>query len=257
MALDILPIQALRDNYIWTLINRSNNYAICVDPGESQPLLDCLEREKAKLAAILITHHHWDHTNGIKDIIKHHDVPVYGPKKEHIPHLTYPLSENDIVQIKELEISFKIIEIPGHTKGHIAYYGQKMLFCGDTLFTAGCGRIFEGTTEQMFESLHKLASLPKDTLIYCGHEYTENNLHFALALEPNNENLQQRLKQTENLRQKKQATVPAQLEIERLTNPFLRSHEKSICQAAEKFSGKELRTPIEVFAEIRNWKNHF
>ena len=257
MVLDILPIQALRDNYIWTLINRSNNCAVCVDPGESKPLLQRLDKEKAKLVAILITHHHWDHTNGIKEIIKHYDVPVYGPKKEHIPDLSTRLIENDLVEIEELGLSLKTIEIPGHTKGHIAYYGQEMLFCGDTLFTAGCGRIFEGTTEQMFNSLNKLASLPKETLIYCGHEYTENNLHFALTLEPDNENLQQRLSQTQSLRQKERATVPAPIEIERLTNPFLRSHEKSIRQAAEKFSGKQLPTPIEVFAEIRNWKNNF
>lgn len=257
MAIDVLPIQALKDNYIWTLLNRDNNYAVCVDPGESLPLIKWLETEKVKLAAILITHHHWDHTNGIKGLVKRYSIPVYGPQKEDIPYMSTPLSEGDAVKIEELGLSFKVIEIPGHTKGHIAYYGQEMLFCGDTLFTAGCGRIFEGTTEQMFDSLSKLSSLPEDTLIYCGHEYTENNLTFALTVEPDNKRLQQRLSQTQKLRQKQQATVPAPLAIEKLTNPFLRSHEKSIRLAAEKFSSKQLQTPIEVFAEIRNWKNHF
>jgi len=257
MHFQIIPVPALRDNYIWTLINRDNQSAVCVDPGEAQPVLTALKENQLNLVAILVTHHHWDHTHGIKKLLKHCPVPVYGPQKEAIPTLTHPLKEGDQVEIPELSLSLEVIEIPGHTKGHIAYYAKGILFCGDTLFTGGCGRIFEGTAEQMFNSINKLSKLPLDTLVYCGHEYTQANLKFALAVEPENTAIQERLAYVEKLRDNGKVTVPAKLGVEQATNPFLRSHIPAVKIAAERKSGQKLTTTVDIFATIRQWKNHF
>jgi len=258
MQLEILAIPAFNDNYIWTLVNRDNKCAVCVDPGEAQPVITKLTQENITLAAILVTHHHWDHTNGINELVSHYqNIPVFGPAQEAIPHITDPLSESDQVTLKMLDLELNVLDIPGHTLGHIAYYNQAMLFCGDTLFLAGCGRIFEGTVEQMYNSINKLSNLPDDVLVYCGHEYTEANLNFARAVEPDNEAISQRLQQTHALRQQNKASVPAPLRDERLTNPFLRCEQAVVRSAAEKASGKTLNTPAAVFGALRQWKNNF
>ena len=188
--MDVVPVKAFKDNYVWTL--RNATHAAVVDPGEARPVLDYLQREKLVLAAILATHHHPDHVGGIAELRRSFAVPVYGPKNEPIPTLTQPVAEGDRVAIPELGVNFSVLDIPGHTRAHIAYYGAGALFCGDTLFACGCGRLFEGTAEQMYASLAKLAALPDETKVYCGHEYTLANIGFAKAVEPGNSALEQR-----------------------------------------------------------------
>src|SRR5688572_27207263 len=182
--LDVVAVNAFKDTYVWTL--RTKTHAAVVDPGEARPVLDYLAREKLELAAILATHHHADHVGGIAELRRQFDVPVYGPRGEPIATLTDPVSEGDSVTIPALGVSFSVLDIPGHTRAHIAYYGAGALFCGDTLFACGCGRLFEGTAEQMYTSLSKLRALPDDTKVYCGHEYTLANIGFAKGVEPQN-----------------------------------------------------------------------
>src|SRR5436190_1591529 len=195
----IVPLRAFKDNYVWTL--RDATHAAVVDPGEAPPVLDYLERENLKLVAILATHHHPDHVGGIAELVKKFRVPVFGPKNEPIATLTQPVCEGDRVAIPELGLAFDVLDIPGHTRAHVAYYGAGALFCGDTLFACGCGRLFEGTPEQMYASLSKLASLPDDTKVYCGHEYTLANIGFAKAVEPGNEALERREVRDRGLRE--------------------------------------------------------
>jgi hydroxyacylglutathione hydrolase len=256
MSIQILPILAFKDNYIWCLINQDTNHCLIVDPGEAKPVLTQLKHLNLTLDAIFITHHHWDHTNGIRSVLKQHNVPVFGPAKEKIMGMTNPVDEGDKIELSNWPI-FEIIAIPGHTLGHIAYYGNNLLFCGDTLFTGGCGRLFEGTPEQMLNSLNKLAQLPDETQIYCGHEYTLANLHFAQAVEPHNAYIKERLEKTRELRQKNLPSVPSSLAEERLTNPFLRCANPEIALRVEKRTGKKLITNVEIFAYLRQWKNNF
>jgi hydroxyacylglutathione hydrolase len=253
--LDVVPVRAFKDNYIWTLRNAS--HAAVVDPGEARPVLDYLARENLKLAAILATHHHPDHVGGIAEIVAAHRAPVYGPKKEPIATLTRPVAEGDKVSVPELGVEFSVLDIPGHTRAHIAYYGAGALFCGDTLFACGCGRLFEGTAEQMFASLSKLASLPDDTKVYCGHEYTLANIGFAKAVEPGNTALKAREARDRRLREAGQPTLPSTLGEEKATNPFLRCREPAIVESANKYLGARIADPVRVFAAIRDWKNKF
>ena len=178
----VLPVPAFKDNYIWVL--RDERSAAVVDPGDAQPVLDYLARERLDLVAILATHHHPDHVGGVERLKRDHDVPVYGPRDEPIPQLTHPLAEGDRIAIAALGAQFEVLDVPGHTRAHIAYYGSKLLFCGDTLFACGCGRVFEGTPPQLHASLEKLAALPDDTLVYCAHEYTLANIRFARRSSP-------------------------------------------------------------------------
>ncbi|MHA7841552.1 MAG: hydroxyacylglutathione hydrolase [Gammaproteobacteria bacterium] len=251
----VIPIPAFKDNYIWLIINTENHTAIAVDPGDATPVLQYLDEHQLTLEALLITHHHWDHSNGISQLIKKWPIPVYGPHKENIAGVTHPLKEGDSLHFPSLHTHFDILDIPGHTAGHIAYYGPLGLFCGDTLFAAGCGRLFEGTAEQMATSLDKLAALPDTTAIYCGHEYTENNLHFAQLVEPNNQAIQMRLKAIQQLRQQQQPTLPSTIALEKSTNPFIRKEKKSVKAAAEAFSGQKLFSSAAVFGIIRAWKD--
>jgi len=252
---DIIPIPALRDNYIWLLKNAK--HGVVVDPGDAKPVLDTLEKLKLQLTGILITHHHWDHTNGIAELLQHYDVPVYAPANDAVELATELLQQDDQIHLPELDLNFRVLEIPGHTLGHIAYYGHSSVFCGDTLFTGGCGRLFEGTAEQMVNSLNTLANLPEDTFVYCGHEYTQNNLRFAKVVEPNNPNLIERIEATEKHRQQNQPTVPAPLAIELKTNPFLRCTVPSVQKAVVNHCGHKLTNTTEVFAELRRWKDEF
>ena len=253
--LDILPIRAFKDNYIWML--RSGENAVVVDPGDAQPVKDYLARNGVLLAAILATHHHPDHVGGIADLLAARAVPVYGPRTEVIPAVTHALGEGDRVGIAELGVTFSVLDVPGHTRGHIAYYGADSLFCGDTLFACGCGRLFEGTPEQMYASLQKLAALPGDTQVYCAHEYTLDNIRFARAVEPDNTALAEREKRERGRRDSGLATVPSTLAVELATNPFLRCTQPPVVASASRHSGSRLSDPIGVFAAIRGWKNHF
>src|SRR3954469_1158141 len=251
----IVPISAFKDNYVWTL--RNERYAAVVDPGEARPVLDYLRREKLELAAILATHHHPDHVGGIAELVRHYRVPVFGPKNEPIATLTHPVSEGDRISVPELAMQFEVLDIPGHTRAHIAYYAAGALFCGDTRFACGCGRLFEGTAEQMFASLSKLAALADDTQVYCGHEYTLANIGFAKAVEPGNRALGAREERDRRLRDAGKPTLPSTLADEKATNPFLRCREPAVIESANKYLGARVADPVRVFAAIRDWKNRF
>jgi hydroxyacylglutathione hydrolase len=253
--LQVVPVAAFKDNYVWTL--RSATHAAVVDPGEAKPVLDYLAREKLELAAILATHHHADHVGGIAELRARYEVPVYGPKHEPIATLTRAVAEGDTVKLPELGVSFSVLDIPGHTRAHIAYYGAGALFCGDTLFACGCGRLFEGTAEQMYASLAKLAALPDETKVYCGHEYTLANIGFAKAVEPGNRALAEREARDRKLRDAGQPTLPSTLRDEKATNPFLRCREPAVVESANKYLGSRVADPVRVFAAIRDWKNKF
>jgi hydroxyacylglutathione hydrolase len=251
---EVIPVKAFKDNYVWTL--RNATHAVVVDPGEARPVLDYLAREKLKLAAILATHHHPDHVGGIAEILVLHRAPVYGPKHEPIATLTHPVGGGDKVSLRELGVDFSVLDIPGHTRAHIAYYGGGALFCGDTLFACGCGRVFEGTAEQMYASLQKLAALPDATKVYCGHEYTLANIGFARNVEPQNESLKAREEKTRRLREGDKPTLPSTLGEEKATNPFLRCTEPAVVDSVNKYLGARVADPVRVFAAIREWKNN-
>ena len=253
--LEIVPLPAFQDNYIWTL--RRGRQAAVVDPGEARPVKAYLAREGLALAAILATHHHPDHVGGIAELVEAAAVPVFGPRGEPIPALTSPVGQGDRVEIPALGASFSVLEIPGHTRAHVAYYGLGSLFCGDTLFACGCGRVFEGTAAQMLASLSKLAALPDETRVYCGHEYTLANIRFARAVDPDNALLAAREERAKRLRDAGRPTLPSTLGEERATNPFLRCAEPVVVESANKYLGARVADPVRVFAAIRDWKNRF
>jgi len=254
---NIIPILAFQDNYIWTL--RNDQYAIVVDPGDAVPVIKYLEENKLTLLAILVTHHHRDHIGGINDLVELYNTPVYGPRREKIPHLKYPLGEGDELEFKQLNFKTKVIDIPGHTLGHIAYLWEGGMFCGDTMFTCGCGKIFEGTPEQLHHSLQRLASQPDDTLVYCTHEYTEYNTPFAQICEPSNLALKQWVGEAEALRQQNRPTVPTTLRQEKATNPFLRCTQAEIIYQIEQHNGIKLAAGDEqaAFTALRQWRDMF
>ena len=252
---DVIRIPAFKDNYIWLL--RKGASAVVVDPGVAHPVLEILEGENLMLHAILITHHHKDHQGGVASLLEYFPAAeVFGPAKESITGVTQALRGGEKISLPSLEVQMQVIAVPGHTLGHIAYFGAGSLFCGDTLFAGGCGRLFEGSPLQMHDSLTHLAALPDETLIYCGHEYTEANLRFALAVEPGNRLLRSRINEVEVLRAKGMATVPSTLAIEKATNPFLRCQEFEV-RAAAQARDPGVSDSVEVFAAIRAWKNEF
>jgi hydroxyacylglutathione hydrolase len=258
MSIEIKPIASLKDNYIWAIIDNNAREVIIIDPGDAKPVEAFLKQHSLRLSAILITHHHWDHTNGVSELKKRYNPMVYAPAHDNVKDADILLTESsDGIEFLKQSLSFSILDIPGHTLGHIAYYSPGMLFCGDTLFAAGCGRLFEGTAEQLYTSLQKMAALPNDTKVYCAHEYTLNNLRFAAVVEPNNQAIQERIDQVTALQADNLPSLPSLLAEEKLTNPFLRCNVKDVIAAAEKFAGEKLSTPVEVFAALRKWKDGF
>lgn len=261
---NIVAIPAYTDNYIWLLTSSDKKQACVIDPGQSQAVLAYLQTHSLNLTTILITHSHYDHVNGVKDLCKAFpDCKVYGPALEKFPNKQFELSDGDIVEFDLLR--FIVMDIPGHTIGHIAYSCQeeKLLFSGDTLFGIGCGRVQtigrtpKGTVEQLHQSLNRIAQLPKDTRVYCTHEYTQANLAFAKAVEPQNTLLVEHEKVVDGLLLNKKPTVPLLLKDEIEKNPFLRCHEPSIKTAVEAYSQKVLATPQDVFVQLRLWKDKF
>lgn len=253
-----IPIPALSDNYIWILRHPDDPAAIVIDPGESAPVLAALEEAKLEPAAVLITHHHGDHVGGLSDLIaRYPGIPVHGPADESVNGVTNPLRQGDTARVDALDVTFEVLDTPGHTAGHISFTGEGILACGDTLFAGGCGRVFEGTPKQMHASLQKLANLPGDTLGCCGHEYTIANLTFAEAVEPGNARIHERLETARNARSADMPTLPFRISEELETNPFLRCDVPEVRAAAEKRAGRTLESASDVFAVLRDWKNRF
>ncbi len=257
--MNVVPLKAFRDNYIWLL--RRDSDAAVVDPGDAAPVLDFLAREGLNLRAILLTHHHADHVGGVAQLVARTGARVFGPANDGVAGIDVPLAEPASVLVPGVGMEFAVLDVPGHTRGHIAYFGRdgdtRLLFCGDTLFGCGCGRLFEGSAEQMWASLSKLAALPPDTRVFCAHEYTEANLDFAFAVEPESPDLAQREERVAELRRRHLPSVPSALAEELATNPFLRVGEPAVRAAAARFRGRELSDPVEVFAALREWKNSF
>lgn len=255
----IAPIRAFSDNYIWLL--HDGRTAWVVDPGDAAPVESALQEQGLELRGILVTHHHADHVGGVDALLRGRNLPVYGPAESPAGCISERVREGDTVGVLGLELS--VIETPGHTLDHIAYYtadrgdGKPLLLCGDTLFAGGCGRVFEGTPEMLYHSLQKLMALPAATEVYCAHEYTIANLTFATAVEPENRALQQRLEQAGELRRTDRPTVPSTLADEIRTNPFVRCSEGTVRTAAEQKTGLALGDPVNVFAAVREWKNRF
>jgi len=252
----VTPIPAFDDNYIWCLTGADTGYAVVVDPGDDDPVRDYLEQNGLKLAAILVTHKHGDHTGGIRELLADWPgIPVYGPENEPIAMLTRRVGEGDHIEIPEIDATFEVLDVPGHTEGHVAYLCGDRLFCGDTLFAAGCGRVFSGTHEQLHASLSKIAALPPQTRLYCAHEYTLDNLGFAEWVEPDSEAIRRRIERERAVRACNEPTVPSLLSDELETNPFLRSQVPQVIAAAERHAGRPLSQAAEVFTAIRTWKD--
>jgi hydroxyacylglutathione hydrolase len=253
-------IPAFNDNYLWLV--RQGRLAAVVDPGDAAPVLAVLQQQRLQLRAILLTHHHKDHVGGVLELVERTGATVFGPANETLPHCDRRLSEGDRVTLPELDLDLEVLDVPGHTAGHIAYAGRAggvtpLVFCGDTLFASGCGRLFEGTPRQMKESLAKLAALPAKTRVYCAHEYTLSNLAWAAAVEPDNVTLEVWHNQARHQREQSQPTVPTTLDLERQVNPFLRTAVPEVAAAAAAHAGKPLKDEVEVFAALREWKNAF
>ncbi|WP_458127912.1 hydroxyacylglutathione hydrolase [Pseudomonas sp. Z2-11] len=254
--IQISALPAFTDNYIWLLQDHSTRRCAVVDPGDAAPVRAWLDAHPGwVLSDILVTHHHHDHVGGVAALKSATNATVYGPASENIPARDIALEDNAKVNV--LGLDFDIHAVPGHTLGHIAYYHRGLLFCGDTLFAAGCGRLFEGTPEQMHHSLSRLAALPDDTLVYCTHEYTLSNLKFAVAVEPANPDVAARLEKVTEQRGQGVITLPSTLALEKLTNPFLRTSETSVKEKADERNGQRNQTASEVFAALRAWKDKF
>jgi len=251
----VSPINAFDDNYIW-LISGNNEGCVVVDPGDADPVIEIIEKKGLELTAILITHKHYDHVGGIDDLKQRWpDLIVYGPANEAIKQVDIKLSEGDQVELNNPRVCLNVLDVPGHTEGHIAYHDKQKLFCGDTLFAGGCGRVFSGTFEQLSDSLQKLAKLANETLVYCAHEYTLANLGFATWVEPDNNDLKQRIKRDEERREQGLPTVPSSLKDELETNPFMRTGVKSVLSAVEQKISLPVVGHQTVFRALREWKD--
>ena len=251
----IIPLPAFRDNYIWLL--RHGRNAVVVDPGDAAVVESHLAAQALSLAAILVTHHHADHIGGLAALLARHPVPVFGPATEAIAGVSHPVAEGDVVELPALGQRFTVLDVPGHTAGHVAYHAPGLLFCGDTLFSAGCGRLLGGSAEQLFASLQRLAGLPDDTAVYCTHEYTLANLAFSRAVEPDNPARDRYAADCEARRARGEPTLPSSIGLERTVNPFLRVHEAGVIAAVARHTGQAPASPAECFAALRRWKDSF
>lgn len=261
----VVPVPAFRDNYLWLVLPpEGGRAAVVVDPGDAAPIEAALDARGLTLAAILLTHHHPDHAGGVPRLVERFGCPVHGPRAESIRGVDHPLDDGDTGAVPAVGLAFEVLSVPGHTRGHIAYRcapldgdPRPVLFCGDTLFAAGCGRLFEGTAQQMHASLSRLAALPGDTLVYCAHEYTESNLRFARAVTPDDAQVAARVDEASRVRAAGTPTVPSTIAIEQATNPFLRWDDPGVAQAAARRLGRAPSSTVEVFATMRAWKDVF
>ena len=258
--INVTPIPIFKDNYVWLLTpsNPTSSWAIAVDPGDAEPVLATLKKLGCQLAAIFITHHHWDHTNGIDDLLDHFNTAkVYGAYNSPVNSITNRLNDGDTFELPDNTGQCYVISTPGHTIDHISYLIDKHLFCGDTLFSAGCGRLFEGDAAQMHASLNKLSHLPTNTYVYPTHEYTLSNLKFAKEADANNPAVSQRIDEVKKLRDDNQPSLPTTIALEREINPFLRCTDTGVQYCVEQEIQKKLNSELEVFTELRRWKDHF
>lgn len=254
ISANIIPISAFKDNYIWLFYDETTRSAWVVDPGEAEPVIEALNAQKLQLNGIIITHHHYDHSGGVKTLQeKYNHLAVYGSHKSPLNVITHRVKDRDAITCSNM--TFNVIEIPGHTLDHTAFFGNNWLFCGDTLFSMGCGKIFEGTPELMYHSLGKLKQLPDPTQVFCGHEYTLANLNFAKIVEPNNPAIINKIQQITEIRKQNKPTLPSTLREEKWLNPFLRCEEAAIIKAVENHTGRKLPNVVDVFAKLREWKN--
>jgi len=256
--LNVSPVRAFSDNYIWLIRAPADPAAaVVVDPGDDRPVEQALEQHGLRLRAILVTHHHADHVGGVGALAARHGATVFGPAREKMPCDVQALDDGGTAALGHLGLEFAVMAVPGHTLGHIAYVGHGALFCGDTLFSGGCGRLFEGTPAQMSDSLDRLAALPDDTAVYCAHEYTLSNLRFAHEVEPDNADVRAALDDVRGRRERDEITLPSSLGRELRINPFLRCRAPAVRASAERHAGRSLATATDVFAVVRAWKDSF
>ncbi len=254
-------IHAFADNFIWRLAMPDRHEAVVVDPGDAGPVIEALEADGQQLAAILITHKHGDHVGGLRQLkARWPEAVVYGPRHEPIAGLDRALGEGDRIRPEGLAAEFTVLEVPGHTEGHLAYYCEQedtpVLFCGDTLFSIGCGRVFSGTFEQLHDSLMRLRALPETTRVHCAHEYTLDNIGFAKWVEPDNPDLLAREAECHALLDAGHDTVPSTMVVERAANPFLRVDQPSVVAAVERHEGRPMRDTLDTFTCLRRWKDN-
>jgi hydroxyacylglutathione hydrolase len=256
ISTEVIPICALQDNYIWMFTDPDTNMAWVIDPGDARPVLKALEEYNLQLAGIFITHHHHDHSGGVQELLrKYPSAPVYGSHLSPLSFITNHIKEGDEISCSDIKL--KAMAIPGHTLDHTAYVGNGWLFSGDTLFSMGCGKIFEGTPDQMYHSLQKLTVLPDETNVFCGHEYTLANLRFAEHVTPDNAAIKEKIDAITELTDKHKPTLPSTIAEEKRLNPFLRCKDPVIVKAVNKYAKQTLDTSVKVFAKLREWKNHF
>lgn len=254
---NVLTIQAFDDNYIWLIKDSQSQHCIVVDPGDAQPVLQVLAAQQLIVDAIIITHHHYDHIDGVNTLLAacENNVALYSKKPLFASSIL--VNEGMTLDFFDGRLSLSVMEIPGHTLDHVAYYNESLLFCGDTLFSGGCGRVFEGTHQQMLQSLTRIANLNEQTQIYCAHEYTQNNLIFALQIEPKNVQLLDYIQWVSKLRQQGLATIPTTLKVEKSINPFLRCQEAGVINGLQSKLGVELVDTLSTFSALREYKDRY